>query len=104
MAALGIGFFVSEIWRLRDRFAILTYLMLLVVLFLAGTLIDLNRSQIYWPKERPITVSGLDLAGRKTPGDAVIWAWWDHGYTIPYYARRASVNDGSAHWGERTAF
>ncbi len=35
VAALGIGFFVSEIWRLRDRFAILTYLTPVVVLFLA---------------------------------------------------------------------
>ena len=38
----------------------------------------------------------------KTPEDAVIWAWWDHGYALTYYARRATINDGSIHGGELT--
>ena len=46
----------------------------------------------------------LTQAEKKTPSDAVIWAWWDHGYTIPYWARRASVNDGALHSGDRTVF
>ncbi len=104
VAALGIASFFNEVWRLRSRFTILTYLTPLLVVLMAWTLFEANRAQIYWPKERPIIVSGLDLAGKKTPENAVIWAWWDHGYTIPYYARRASVNDGSVHSGERTVF
>ena len=104
VAALGIASFVNEMWALRSRFALLRYLTPVVVVFLAWMLIEINRAQVYWPKERPIVVSGLDLAAKKTAPDAVIWAWWDHGYTIPYWARRASVNDGSVHSGERTVF
>ena len=104
VAALGIASFICEIWGLRSRFRILPYLTPLIVVVLTWTLVEVNRAQIYWPKERPNIVSGLELAGKKTPDDAVIWAWWDHGYTIPYWARRASVNDGSVHSGERTVF
>jgi hypothetical protein len=104
VAALGIAAFVSELWGLRRRFTILTYLTPLIVALLTWTLVEVNHAQTYWPKERPSVVSGLDLTAKKTPEDAVIWAWWDHGYTIPYYARRASVNDGSVHSGDRSVF
>ena len=102
--ALGVASFINEIWALRSRFWLLKYLTPMVVVVFAWMLFESNRAQVYWPKERPMLVSGLELVGKKTPEDAVIWAWWDHGYTIPYWARRASVNDGSVHSGERTVF
>ncbi len=46
----------------------------------------------------------MDAALHKTPKDAVIWAWWDNGYALTYFARRATINDGSIHSGERTYF
>lgn len=47
-------------------------------------------------------VKAMYLTRERTPEDAVIWAWWDHGYALTYYARRATINDGSIHGGERT--
>lgn len=104
VTALGIGFFISEMWRLRARFRALTYVVPPFVVLLIWPMIDINHAQTYWPKEQPNLVAGLALAEKKTPRDAVIWAWWDHGYTIPYWARRASVNDGALHSGDRTVF
>ena len=100
--ALGVGFLISELWNLRNRFKALTYAVPCFVVVLLWPMLQLNHGQTYWPKEQPPIVSGLSQAEKKTPPDAVIWAWWDHGYTIPYWARRASVNDGSVHSGERS--
>jgi len=104
LVALGIGFLVSQMWNLRANWKILTYVTPCFVLLLIWPMFELNHAQTYWPKEQPPLITGLALAEKKTPADAVIWAWWDHGYTIPYWARRASVNDGSVHSGERTFY
>jgi hypothetical protein len=47
-------------------------------------------------------VKAMYTIREKTPENAVIWAWWDHGYALTYYARRATINDGSIHAGELT--
>ena len=104
LVALGIGFLISELWQLRSRFKPLTFATPFFVAILLWPMLAINHGQTYWPKEQTPIVSGLALTEKKTPPDAVIWAWWDHGYTIPYWARRASVNDGSVHSGERTSF
>ena len=104
IVALGIGFLVSQMWNLRSRFKVLTYVTPCFVALLLWPMFEINHAQTYWPKEQPPLIAGLALAEKKTPADAVIWAWWDHGYTIPYWARRASVNDGSVHSGERSFF
>lgn len=104
LVGLGIGFLISELWRLRTRLKPLTYGTPCFVAVLVWPMLQINHAQTYWPKEPPPIVSGLVLAEKKTPPDAVIWAWWDHGYTIPYWARRASMNDGSVHSGERSFF
>ena len=103
LVALGIGFLISELWQLRNRFKPLTYAIPFFVILLLWPMLAINHAQIYWPKEQTPIVTGLALTEQKTPPEAVIWAWWDHGYTIPYWARRTSVNDGSVHSGERTA-
>ena len=54
------------------------------------------------PKEPGFMVKAMYTIREKTPEDAVIWAWWDHGYALTYYARRATINDGSIHGGELT--
>lgn len=104
LVALGIGFLIAQMWRLRNNWKILSYVTPCFLALLIWPMVEINHAQTYWPKEQPPLISGLALAEKQTPPDAVIWAWWDHGYTIPYWARRASVNDGSVHSGERTYF
>jgi len=59
-------------------------------------------------KPQPIMYSSLaqsfiDL-GRTTPKDAWIWTWWDYGYAIQYYARRATFHDGGSQYSPKTYF
>lgn len=104
LTALGVAYFVNEVWKLRTRFRALTYATPLIIGVLCWPMLVTNHAQTYWPKEQPNLIAGLVQTEKKTPSDAVIWAWWDHGYTIPYWARRASVNDGALHSGDRTVF
>jgi dolichyl-diphosphooligosaccharide--protein glycosyltransferase len=67
-------------------------------------LYNANSSYTQWPKENGITVEAMDYVKNNTPDDSILWAWWDHGYAITYWARRATINDGSIHGGERTVY
>ena len=58
--------------------------------------------KVYWPKEIPSIIEGIESLTRLSPADTVVWAWWDHGYPIVYWGRRATINDGSVHSGLRT--
>lgn len=104
LGALGFSFGACELWKFRTRLRVLTFVIPPACAFLIWTLLEINRYQIYWPKEKPSVIAGMDLASRVTPPNSVIWAWWDHGYGINYWARRTSVNDGSVHTGERTVY
>ncbi|MEJ5363723.1 MAG: STT3 domain-containing protein [Desulfosoma sp.] len=55
---------------------------------------------VRWPSENAPVVSGMTEAARRTPENAVLWAWWDHGYHLQYWARRGTIADGEIHGGE----
>jgi dolichyl-diphosphooligosaccharide--protein glycosyltransferase len=73
-------------------------------LYFAWPLYHENDVNAQLPKLSAATVAGMDAALHKTPQNAVIWAWWDNGYALTYFARRATINDGSIHGGERTYY
>jgi asparagine N-glycosylation enzyme membrane subunit Stt3 len=106
LVGLGIGFLLH--W-LRDQAKLRTpsypWKGALVGACLAlplglGILILTNLASTYWPVEPPALIQGMDLAGEKTSPGSVIWAWWDHGYPMQYWSRRATISDGSYHDGE----
>ncbi|MFC1591140.1 STT3 domain-containing protein [Thermodesulfobacteriota bacterium] len=103
--ALGSGFALHMLWEQLRRFKPLGSIVCPVVaILLIWPLYSSNKEFIQWPKESGAIVAGMDVARKQTPPDAVVWAWWDHGYALTYYARRATVNDGSIHSGERTVY
>ncbi len=102
--ALGAGFSLSMLWGLRKQFTALTVVCPVLILCMCIPLYKANSDYVQWPKESAPIIAGMDTAKKKTPSDAVIWAWWDHGYALTYYARRATINDGSIHSGERTVY
>jgi dolichyl-diphosphooligosaccharide--protein glycosyltransferase len=61
-------------------------------------------AKTFWPKEPPHLIAGMDLASKVTPKDAVIWAWWDHGYPLNYWAGKGTVGDGTLHGGHRSFY
>ncbi len=102
--ALGAGFLISEIWRMKARFRVCTVAAPLIALIFVIPSFQKGMLKTFWPKEPPFLIQGMVDASEKTPADSVIWAWWDHGYPMIYWARRATVNDGQVHAGERSVF
>ncbi len=102
--ALGTGFLISELWHWKKKFSWLAIVAPLLVLVLAYPAYSKGMKKTFWPKEPPHLIAGMVEAGQKTPEDAVIWAWWDHGYNMIYWARRGTINDGSVHMPERSVY
>ncbi len=104
VVAIGVGFFVARLWGLRERYRILTVITPLVVVSLIIVPLKQGMEKDFWPKEPPHLIDGFVYASSKTPEDAILWAWWDHGYPIQYFARRGTVADGSLHDGQRSSY
>ena len=73
--------------------------------FIVGTLFLLpaffnTAKAVRWPSENAPVVTGMMEAARRTPDNAVLWAWWDHGYHLQYWARRGTIADGEIHGGD----
>jgi len=104
VTALGIGYIISEIWHWRRRFAVLSLLAPVLVILIVWPALSKDMAKTFWPKEPPHLIAGMDLASKETPKDAVIWAWWDHGYPLNYWAGRGTVGDGTLHGGHRSFY
>ncbi|OCC15889.1 Oligosaccharyltransferase PglB [Dissulfuribacter thermophilus] len=104
VTALGLGFLICELWRLKEKNVIMALLAPAIVILLAWPLFLKDMNKTFWPKEPPHLIDGFVYAGEHTPKDAILWAWWDHGYPIVYWARRGTVGDGTIHGGERSSY
>ncbi len=105
VVGLGIGYLASRIWYLGGGGRPLMVLVapaLVVAASIPGYLQMLTVPR--FPHESPAVVAGMDRINQDVEPDAVIWAWWDHGYPLNYWARRATVNDGQVHGGERSVY
>jgi len=102
--ALGTGYMFSFLWQLRKQFSPVYALLPVLLLLLTWPLYASNMQYTQWPKETGHTAEGMDAARKKTPPDAVIWSWWDHGHALTYLARRATITDGALHGGELTVY
>lgn len=100
--AIGLGFAIQQLWDLQSRWPWARIAVpvgaAIVCLFAAKD----SLQRVYWPKEIPPIVSGQQLLADQSSTDALVWAWWDHGYPIRYWSQRATINDGSLHNGPRT--
>lgn len=122
--ALGFGYAGHWLWQLRKKWPPLRYAVPVAIFVLLwipfnGSLGEIQWAPaekgaqkgfklpkvdkvVYWPKEPPPIIEGLDAAKHHTDKDALVWAWWDHGYPMLYWGQRATINDGSLHGGLRT--
>jgi hypothetical protein len=104
VCALGTGFLISEIWKRRTQFALAAPAALVLVGLAAGPMLYRDHRTINLPGINPNIIHGMDLARLKTPQESVIWTTWTYGYAVNYWTRRATINDGQAHTGERTVY
>ncbi len=100
--ALGLGFVAQQAWDLRKKYPYLNQGAPVLAVLLCFFPVHNSLAKVYWPKEIPPLIEGMARLSRETAEDAVIWAWWDHGYPMRYWSQRATINDGSLHSGRRT--
>ncbi|HGG58899.1 MAG TPA: hypothetical protein ENK26_03150 [Gammaproteobacteria bacterium] len=103
-AGIGMGYLASRVWRMGRGRPALVFVAPALVLAAA---IPGYRGMLQaprFPHELPVVIDGMDRLRQQTPENAVVWAWWDHGYPLNYWARRATVNDGQVHGGERSVY
>jgi hypothetical protein len=62
------------------------------------------RVNTHWPLFPAAVVAGMDATDKKIPQDAVVWAWWDVGYTFSYWAKRGIISDGTYHGGQLAVY
>lgn len=100
--AIGLGYAAQRCWDLRSKWPVLKFATplgaALVCLFAAKD----SLHNVYWPKEIPPIVEGMQNLSETSSKHALVWAWWDHGYPLRYWSKRATINDGSLHNGPRT--
>ena len=101
--ALGSGFFISELWKYKKK-KITQFSAAALFIILLWITISQSIWQLYWPKIRPDTVSGLMTLQQITPEDSVVWSSWTRGYQINYFGERATISDGQIHSGERNFY
>ena len=102
--AIGFGVFVFQVWSMRTmRTTVRTATLVLLMIMTFGW-VHREYSDGFLPQMRPGLIAGMRELESSTPKDAVVWAWWSYGYALNYHARRATINDGQVHSGERTIY
>ncbi len=106
IVGLGLGFLVSRAWSGRRFYAPLALMAPLLVLMFTWPAWRQALKETSWPKVSPALAAAMDRMAQETPPRAVIWAWWDEGLALNYWARRGTVNDGQGRvqWGLRSVF
>jgi hypothetical protein len=104
LLALGVGWLAGRAFAAVGRRPLPRAAVVLGVLAVAAPALARVLKSPVLPLASPEMVSGMRWLERDTPADAVVWAQWDYGYTLRYFARRAVVNDGSTHGGELTVY
>ena len=100
IAGIGIGYLVGSLWEARARWFWIGGLAPVVALVAVFPIARQALGVTYWPKPRPPLIEVFSDLAEQTPEHAVIWAWWDFGYPIQYWGRRATLADGAYHPGE----
>ena len=112
MVGIGLGFLLDLLWgylksrlQLEDWKEIFSLSGLAIVL---SAVLAFANSDSFKFKPTPIMNSAVASAfieiGKQTPPNAWIYTWWDYGYAIQYYARRATFHDGGSQYSPKTYF
>lgn len=102
--AFGLSYIVYNLWQKSLKFPVLkvvTPLFLLISVAIT-TKTDLVTTQ--WTKFPPVMFSAFDYLSKNTPTNSVVWAMWDWGHPLIYYAKRGAISDGAYHSGETTVY
>jgi dolichyl-diphosphooligosaccharide--protein glycosyltransferase len=113
MLGIGLGFLIDWLiykFSLKEKLNNTFYKFIFdlgIIALISAILIWTNLKSFYF-KPAPIMTSFLAKTfinlQKITPPNAWIWTWWDYGYAIQYYARRATFHDGGSQGTPKTYF
>ncbi len=104
LLGLGAGVLTEAMWNLRSQFKLMYLIAPSAMVWIFGLLVANSWRSTILPSELAPYIAGMTSLVTRTPDDAVVWAWWDHGYNLNFWARRATINDGSMHSGDRSVY
>ena len=109
---IGFGFLIDLLWNFIKRYLHLEGIKKHITF--GGLALILTAIVVYANKEDfkyvPIPIMNSHVAkafielGKQTPPNAWIYTWWDYGYAIQYYSRRATFHDGGSQHSPKTYF
>ena len=102
LIAIGFGYLVGGIWQYKrlPRWVALAAAVVAMGITLFFPMRILLTAVTAWPKTDASRVAGMAAISELTPTNSLIWSWWDNGYAINYFARRATISDGQIHGSE----
>jgi dolichyl-diphosphooligosaccharide--protein glycosyltransferase len=103
VVALGLGFMVERLWHLRIKWKFIAIAALLVALLPPVVCFSYCVPKFY-RSHITRSMNAIQAVIDESPGDAILWTTWWHGYPIQYYTRRAVITDGGALQGQRLVF
>jgi dolichyl-diphosphooligosaccharide--protein glycosyltransferase len=108
VVGLGLGFLLDYLAKNFIKNEKLRYYSTVVLIGVVSLILILTNRKSFHFIPKPIMSSPVAEAfirlGRNTPKNAWIWTWWDYGYAIQYYARRATFHDGGSQFSPKTYF
>ena len=97
LIGLGVGYVVAWMWGLRQRHRVMGYVAVFVAVLAAAPAIYKDIRKTRWSKVSPALISAMAEISKVTPKNALIWAWWDLGYHIEYWAERRAITTPGRH-------
>jgi len=97
--AFGLGFLFQTAWKhaggKKKEYVLRAVIVVLIVLSILPNFFT-SWKTVLRSKTPAQVIKVLDDMNRDLPSDAVIWCWWDMGYTVQYWADRATFIDGGS--------
>jgi dolichyl-diphosphooligosaccharide--protein glycosyltransferase len=94
MCGLGVGYLSSILQSARGIRAYARYGVPAGVVLLALPMLKMDIDESCYPRVPPPVVSGMEAVSLLTPARALVWSYWDAGYPLAYWSRRATIADG----------
>ncbi len=100
LVGLGTGYAFCRLWEAgKSRFFMKVLLIGMTGIMILLCLLKIHQNNLRQPWLTSWHYAAMEKIGRVTEADAVIWSSFSKGYPLQFYARRATITDGSFHGG-----
>lgn len=94
IAGLCLAYLAALLANRIGRRRLLRFAVPAGVAWLAVSMLRADLREPCYPRIVPAIVAGMEDVAAITPAGSIVWAYWDAGYPIAYWSRRATITDG----------